>query len=154
MRQLNKDDWPFMLSCLREVARDSPNYAFGDFSADNIDRTRQYYKAGMDANALFGVIEPDKGFMFGALSIPWYDGKRIDAFEQLLYVRQPYRGGMLAGKLIKAWEAEAVSRGAIRAFAGSTIGTHDETVIRLYQKLGWSISNQSVEKILNVHSGT
>lgn len=96
----------------------------------------------------FGFMSDDcKGVIFGCTSDAWYD-PTLNAYEQMLYVDPGYRGGTMAGKLIRAFENGARERGAKNVFVGSSAGINDVGVSALYKRLGYVAGGASLHKEL------
>lgn len=132
------------VACLRIMREESPTY---NYAEDDPSWVVENLKRIVAAGALTGVIEPGKGFMIGAINHPWYS-RRVEAYEQLLYIRPEHRGGMLAVRLIRAWEALARARGAAVCNVGASSGMAEDRTRELYQRLGYSYHGQSLKKDL------
>ena len=101
IRVLDAEDIPEMISMLKAVRDESPEYGYID------DEEEEYVSASLQAmfsaGNLIGVIEDGKGFMFGLVYRQWYSRKQ-EASEQLLYIYPEHRGSSLALRLIKEFE--------------------------------------------------
>ncbi len=144
MRLIVPSDTHFIVEMLRIMRTESPTYAYAD---DDPVYVRGNLEPLLERNAIVGMIEPDKGFMIGAIFNPWYS-KQLQAVEQLLYVHPAHRGGMLAVRLIKAFEALARDRGAAWIDVGATSGMEEERTRDLYVRLGYEPKGQSLRKKL------
>lgn len=87
------------------------------------------------------------GIMLGVVSSSWYSPTR-EAVEMVLYIRPEYRGGPLAVRMIRRFEAEAIKLGAKIIYAGSSANINDDGVLRLYQRLGFTRTATGVRKIV------
>lgn len=139
-------DTHFIVEMLRIMRTESPTYSFAE---DDPVWVRGNLEPLLERNALSGVIEPDKGFMIGAIFNTWYS-KQIIAAEQLLYVHPDHRGGMLAVRLIKSFELHVEARGAEYLTVGASSGMTEERTRELYKRLGYEPQGQSLRKKLNV----
>ncbi|QIG67209.1 N-acetyltransferase protein [Rhizobium phage RHEph15] len=130
---------------LVDLRNESPNYGFVEQDWEYVPpRLREM----ICLPGFVGVIDDDyKGFMFGSVEAHWYSS-RVDAFEQLLYVGEPYRGTMLAPRLIKAFEQRCKAAGAHTIYAGATTGMNEERTIALYQRMGYRTTMPAVRKEL------
>lgn len=130
---------------LVDLGNESPAYAY---VAKDWDYVPPRLREMICLPGFIGIIDDDyKGFMFGSVEAHWYSS-RIDAFEQLLYVGAPYRGTMLAARLIKAFEQRAKAAGAKNIYAGATTDMQEERTIRLYERLGYRTTMPAVRKEL------
>lgn len=145
IRDMSLYDVGPLCELLMDLQRESPAYQFVEHDWSYVpDQLRHL----ICLPSFIGVIDDDyKGFMFGQVEAHWYS-RRVDAFEQLLYVDAPHRGTMLAARLIKAFEQRAKDRGATTVYAGATTDMQDDRTIRLYQALGYRTTLPAVRKEL------
>ena len=130
---------------LVDLRRESPEYSFVEEDWSYVPD--KLYAMICDPD-FCGVIDDDyRGFMIGACQQHWYSTRR-DAYEQLLYVGPEYRGGALAVKLIKAFEAQAKHMGAVHVYAGATTGMNEERTLQLYERMGYTRLTTPVRKAL------
>lgn len=146
MRLIVPSDTHFIVEMLRIMRTESPTYSYAE---DDPVWVRSNLEPLLERNALTGIIEPEKGFMIGAIFNTWYS-KQIIAAEQLLYVHPDHRGGMLAVRLIKAFENLARERKAEYIDVGATSGMQEERTRDLYMRLGYEPKGQSLRKKINV----
>ena len=145
MREMNEDDVPFVVNCLLDLHVESPVYNKVKPDPEYVHGTlNQLFEGG----ALRGVIEEDKGFMFGFITSNWYD-PTIEAHEQLLYVRKLYRGGVLAIKLIRHFENLCIDAGAKKISVGSSTGISDARTEFMYERLGYIRQGNVLSKDLS-----
>lgn len=146
MRLIVPSDTHNIVEMLRVLREESPAYNYVEddpvWVAGNLEPL-------LERDAIVGVIEPERGFMIGAVYNTWYS-KRIEAAEQLLYVHPDHRGGLLAVRLIKAFEALARSAGATYLHVGATTDMAEDRTRELYMRLGYEPKGQSLRKKLNV----
>lgn len=74
------------------------------------------------------------GGMLGDTFTPWYSEDKV-AIDYSLYVLPAHRNGLIAYKLVKAFEKWAISMGAKQMRPG--IGTGNPSMARLYEKMGF-----------------
>lgn len=144
MRTIVPSDATSIVDMLRLLRQESPTYNSVD---DDPEWVEGNLKRLLEADAIVGVIEPGKGFMIGAITNTWYS-KRIEAVEQLLYIDPDARGGMLAVRLIKSFEALARAGGAEELTVGATTGMQEDRTRELYLRLGYANFGQSLRKKL------
>lgn len=133
-----------IVAMLRIMREESPNY---NYAEDDPSWVVENLKRIVEAGSLTGVIHPGKGFLIGAIAHPWYS-RRVEAYEQLLYIHPVYRGGMLAVRLIRAWEALARARGAEVSNVGASSGMAEDRTKELYARLGYTFAGPSLKKDL------
>lgn len=148
MRAIEERDFKFILDCLHRLREESPEYNFVPPSDHTIEHIWQYFRNALRAGVLFGVIEDGEGFMFGGVSRAWYNPKFVEAYEQLLYVVPERRTGRLGVRLISSFEEAARLLGVHKMHAGATTGIADEKVLKLYEKMGWTVSKPGMEKVI------
>lgn len=148
MRDIQKRDFQFILNSLLRLREESPEYNYVEPSDFNIEAVYQYFCGGLDHEVLFGVIEPEVGFMFGGAQRAWYNPRYIQAFEQLLYVVPERRDGRVGIRLVNAFEEKCRLLGVNKVFAGATTGIKDEKVLKMYERLGWTRSPTGMEKTI------
>lgn len=145
IRDISLYDVTAICDMLIQLRDESPVYRFVETDEDHVP---EYLRCLITAPSFIGLIDEDyRGFMFGHVDCHWYS-KRIDAFEQLLYVSPEHRGGSLAARLIRGFELSAKGRGATTLYAGATTGVADDRTIRLYQALGYRTTLPAVRKEL------
>lgn len=146
IRQVCIDDIPTILDMLRFFRLECPSYAFTDEDADYVGHNLQTL---LSADVMFGTIDEDaRGCMLGVVSDTWYS-KRREAHEQVLWVYPPYRGSMLAARLIKAFEQQCSLRDIEYVGVGVSSGLNEENTVRLYEKLGYRRSSYGLQKRLD-----
>ena len=87
------------------------------------------------------VSDPGGGQAVGALIAyvmpEWWSGV-LEAYELATFVLPGARGGTHAARLIRAYVDWAREQGAERAFLAVSSGRREESVGRLYQRLGFA----------------
>lgn len=130
---------------LVDLRDESPEYSYGEEDWDYVPAQLK----NMICDPLFiGFIDDDyRGFMIGGCQQHWFS-RRIDAYEQLLFVGQEYRGGLLAPRLVRRFERRARELGAIHVYAGASTGMNEERTIQLYERMGYTRLTAPVRKRL------
>ena len=133
-----------IVELLRLLRQESPAY---NYVEDDPAWVYDNLYAMLEAGQLIGVIVPERGFMIGTVSHTWYS-KQLEATEQLLYIDPDARGGMLAVRLIRAFESLARERGAMHLHVGATTRMAEDRTRELYIRLGYEPTGQSLRKKL------
>lgn len=145
IRQMSLYDVVPVCEMLVDLKNSSPEYSF---VVEDWDYVPNQLKNLLCNPKFIGVIDDDyRGFMIGAVDQYWYSSRK-DAFEQTLLVNEEARGGMLALRLIKAFEKRAKELGAEYIHCGSTTGINEERTIQLYERMGYQRMTASVRKKL------
>ena len=107
-----------------ELMRD--NWAETGFDFELAPSAEQYQKI-VDLNAMFAVAAFDGdeivGYCTMVITPHLHNPAVIVASNDALFVAKPYRNGLTAGRLIKAAEQEAKSRGARKVLWHTRAGT-------------------------------
>jgi GNAT superfamily N-acetyltransferase len=144
MEQLEPIHAAQIVAALQDLRLESPVYSRvandPEWVTDNLTRL-------IEAGAMLGVVSPDKGFMLGSITGTWFDAT-IQAYEQLLYVYPNHRGGIIAVRLIRAFENLARERGATCIHVGASTGMNDARTLELYAALGYQAQTASMKKEL------
>jgi len=151
LRACSVDDIPYLLPLLEEITEERSR--FDDVIPDPVHTTK-YLTTLINHGGIVitedSVLGEDGRFtcvMMGAISQPWYSS-RLEAAEFLLYITKARRGGLLAARLISEFVGECRDRGAVKIYAGSTLGINDDLATRLYSKLGFDPSGVCLVKEL------
>jgi GNAT superfamily N-acetyltransferase len=146
LRQIKTEDIGLILESLYALHSESPHY-------NNVQADEQYVRNNLsvmiEQPSFIGIIDADiRGFMFGAAARQWYDTE-LNAHELLLYILPEYRGGLLAARLIKAFEQRARALACVHVRAGVSTRINTEDVLRLYERLGYTREGHTVTKRIN-----
>lgn len=145
IRKMSLYDVVPVCEMLVDLRNSSPEY---NFVEEDWDYVPPRLKAMLCDPNFIGFIDDDyRGFMVGGVSQYWYSARK-DAFEQLLWVNEEARGGMLAPRLIKAFEKRARELGAEYIHAGASTGMSENRTIQLYERMGYDVQTPSVRKKL------
>jgi GNAT superfamily N-acetyltransferase len=84
------------------------------------------------------VFDGDKlaRFMASQLSETFLNDE-VNAYEKGLYVAPEYRGGTIAVRLIRNFEAWASKNGAANIWLGQSVGQNQEQTLHFFQRLGY-----------------
>lgn len=146
LRAMTTDDIGIIIEMLLALHEESPRY--GQVIPD------EPYVRGclqqMIVHPMFiGIMDIElRGFMFGSATKTWCDSN-LDAYEQLLYILPEHRGGLLAPRLIKAFEKKAIDLGCWHIRAAVSTGLYIERTIAMYERLGYTREGHGVSKRIN-----
>jgi GNAT superfamily N-acetyltransferase len=98
---------------------------------------RVWAKRAVTTPQIFGFIDDD-GMIFGEIAETWVGPNRI-ARGGIWYVRPRARGGLLAWRLLKAFDMEAAKRGAFCSRMDLDNPIFFEVIDRMYKKLGYRV---------------
>jgi hypothetical protein len=110
MRPATIDDEPqilemFLTSYLENQKKDPRDYEL------DIMKVQRYLKIVLRSDLGICYIEDDQGFIIGEMSKVWFSDTDV-ANGLAWYIRPEHRGGVLALKLLRAFDKEAVKKGA------------------------------------------
>jgi GNAT superfamily N-acetyltransferase len=111
-------------------------------------RTGNILRTMISSGLMTGVIA-EGGCLLVVLCDSFYDS-RLQAYEQMFYVRPEYRGNRLAVSMVRIMEQVCTERGAETLSVGSSSGVADERTARLFEHLGYTRLGISLRKELNV----
>lgn len=77
------------------------------------------------------------GFMCGYIGETFLNNQ-TNAYEQGLFVAPEHRGGTVAVRLVKNFEAWAKSRGAANIWLGQSVGQNMASTLKFFERLGYS----------------
>lgn len=89
------------------------------------------------------------GFMLVHVGSPWYEA-RVMANEMFLYIKPEHRSFKAARQLVEHAISAVKAKGAVKLYAGSSIGYDDAGVRLLYKRLGFVEKSGRLEKLLIV----
>lgn len=143
LRPIQTGDIGLIIEMLHALREESPTYI-------KVEPDEQYVRDNLtsmiEQPVFIGYIDVDlRGFMFGIASRTWYDSE-LNAHELLLYILPEYRGGLLAARLIKQFELHAKSLDCVHVRAGTSTLVNTESVLRLYERLGYTREANTVIK--------
>lgn len=128
-------------------------YCFNDLNADGC---QSILKKNIDALAsrddVFLLADVDEsgsvlGFLLGFVRPQWYS-INIEGVQEFLWVYPEYRGGLTMLRLIKAFEKECRSRGAVTAQIGISSPEHMYKFARVAKRAGYAMPTIQVKKLI------
>lgn len=134
LRNIDYYDIKYIISRLQNMRNEIPICAE---SEDDPDYVYENLKRMILDDSFIGYISKGQGFMFGAVSASWYD-KRLKAYEQLLYVEPDFRKSSFGSRLITEFCNGAKERGACEIIAGTSLGYRTASIVRLYERKGFT----------------
>lgn len=75
-------------------------------------------------------------FMVGAVSETFLNEER-NAYEKALFVLPEHRGGSVAFRLVRNFEAWAIECGAVKIWLGQSVGQNQDSTLRFFERLGY-----------------
>lgn len=75
-------------------------------------------------------------FMCGTLSETFLNDE-VNAYEKGLFVAPEHRGGSLAVRLVRNFEAWAKKAGASNVWMGQSVGQNRESTLKFFERLGY-----------------
>jgi GNAT superfamily N-acetyltransferase len=134
IREIVESDIPFIVKCIQDMKREFPVTCYAD---DDPEYLSNNLVNMIDSDGFIGYMYGEgHGFMFGAVVPHWYC-KLPRAYEQSLYVRPEYRGGLAAPRLIKQFVRAATDAGAVEVYAGSLTEMKVDKLAILYKRFGF-----------------
>lgn len=121
---------------LAALLHSTSNYARGGFSPEKV---RSFLGQQIDGDGVVFVAEVGAdvvGGLVGGLTDEWFSDELV-AFDYSLFVDPKRRSGLLAIKLLRAFEHWARARGAVRIQMGIGTGVQVAGTSRLYESLGF-----------------
>jgi GNAT superfamily N-acetyltransferase len=132
IRQGTVDDIPRIIEMGRHLC-DSTSYKHITMSPERVRVTCET----MITHGFFIVAEKDGeviGAMLGDVFQPWYSEDKL-GIDYTFWIEPEHRNGLLAVKMMKAFETWCISMGAKQIRPG--IGTGDKGAERLYSAMGY-----------------
>lgn len=141
-------DWPLLVAMGRDLREESPRFSPMDYDDNKVLDLLAGLSAG--PNGLVLVAEGASGpigMLLGFVSEHFF-GRSITASELVVYIAPHARGGSAAVKLVRAFEAWAVERGASEIIMGVSTEVHADRTADFYQRLGFERSGFTARKKL------
>lgn len=105
---------------------------------------------------IFGLIKSGGGFvaekdgrligMVGGIVIEHYFSSAKFSMDFVVYVAPAERGSSVAVRLITAYEAWALERGAEEIGLGVSTGVEQERTVNMYERLGYKVASYTMIK--------
>lgn len=132
IRKAYKSDVPAMILLAEQLFKES---SYGHVEPSKA-RIRTTFETMIDAGfAMVAVIDGAIiGGMIGDVYTPWYSLDKLGV-DYSIFVLPKHRNGLIAYKLIKAFEKWCIESGAKQIRPG--VGTGNKNLTRLYNKMGF-----------------
>lgn len=151
IRRLAADDWTELRDLLLMLHAESA--LFGSHPIDEEHVCTSVHALLFNSSAIMlGAFNENclQGVMLGVVNNSWYS-PRVEAYEMLLAVFPEWRGSSVAYRLIREFERESERLGAEAITVGSSLGIADATAVKLYNRLGYSMSGTGLTKRIVNH---
>jgi len=130
-------------------------YAFLPYNREKVQRL---FRAFVDHPETWGgfVAEDDGkivGMIGGYLTDYFFCDEKL-ASDMILFLDQPYRGGLTSGRLIRAFEQWAIERGARELCLGISTGINIDSIGRFYEHMGMTRVGAVYKRRLDGEAGT
>lgn len=135
IRVATLEDVPSLVE-LGKLLHDTSSYSALGYDPEKVERQVQALING--AGGVFVADRDSKviGFIGGALTEHWFSGDKV-AFDYSFFVHPHYRHGVIAVRLIRAFETWAVNNGARQIRMGVTTAINIEGTSRLFKAMGF-----------------
>lgn len=135
IRVATHDDVPSLVA-LGQILHDTSSYSALGYDPEKVARQVEAL-----INGAGGVFVADRdgqviGFIGGALTEHWFSGDKV-AFDYSFFVHPQYRHGVIAVRLVQAFEHWARASGAKQIRMGITTAINIEGTARLFKALGF-----------------
>ena len=139
---------PLLVLC--QLMHEESYYKIFDYQEKKV---RQLFYTALDTPDTMGLWiaeEHDEiiGFLLGFLT-PHFFGTDLQACDLGIYMLPEKRGSLASVRLIKAFEAWAIERGAKEVILGSSTGIARERAVKLFTKLGFTHEAPALRKVLH-----
>lgn len=146
IRAATQADVPALVKLALELVAESPTFATIPF---NSSKTHDYLSWLVESAHGIIVVAEKRGEIIGAIAggvdeQPF--SYELYAWETGLFIRKSHRGGLLAVKLILAFEERAKELGALEFRPGVMTGINVERTTRLYEHLGYTLTGSQLVK--------
>lgn len=148
VRTATLDDVSALVSLGRVMHRESPRFSRFPFSAEKVEALVRGMIGNPAGAVIFVAEERDQGIvgMFGGIVAEHYFTTSKFATDVAVFVSQAYRGGSAFPRMLQAFEAWAVDRGAFEIAPGISTEVSPERTLALYQKKGYRLSGHLTVK--------
>lgn len=148
-RALTVKDIQQIIMLCRALHSESTYYRLQSFDEEQLEVSLSNVVFNEHSIALLAIQHNEMiGFFIGGLTYGLFN-KELIAFDYSVYVVPQQRNGRTAIKLIKAFEAWAISKGAKRFRVGTTTAINTDKISRFYEFLGFKACGVSFEKVFN-----
>ncbi|WPE28059.1 hypothetical protein PshuTeo1_37940 [Pseudomonas hunanensis] len=136
IRPATHEDIPRLVE-LGTLLHDTSSYAHTGFNADKVARFLGQLIDGLGVVFAAEVNGEVVGGFAGAVTEQWFSDDLL-AYEYSIFIEPSKRQGLIALKLVLAFQAWAKAKGAKEIHMGITTGISVEGTSRLYRKLGFT----------------
>lgn len=146
IRTLTVKDGVQLLDLAREMHAESPRYSGVEFKSYKV-----LHMLGLVLNEQDGIgfvaCEGERvvGFICGCLVEHFFSDARY-ASDLAVYVVPELRRAGIAAQLIKRFEEWAFAKGATEVTLGVSTGVNPDGTVRMYERLGYSLTSQTLVK--------
>ena len=116
------------------------------------DKVARHLRFAIENDGFYSIVATDKhgrpcGLLMGYIGEYWFSNATL-TYDQMFYVRQKNRGGMIAPRMIKALEIWAKEKGVRDVYISSSSGIRVERFLRLLKKFEYKAIAAVTRKIL------
>ena len=143
IRAANSNDIPVILNLAQQL-HDESSYQVFTFDKEYIEKN---IKKIMESGAVFLAEKNDVvigGFMGGITSL-WHSPDKV-GFDYTFFIQKEHRQGIIALKLIYAFEHWCKAKGAKFIQLGITTGINTEGTAQFYESLGYHVQGPLYQK--------
>ena len=149
LRAAVEKDIPALLGLAKRMHGESPRFSRLTFAPEKCEALLQALTSGKVAG---GVLVAEKaGIIVGMVAgfvVEHFFGIEKTASDLAIYVAPEHRGGLIAAKLIRAFERLVRELGAVEVTLGISTELNVERTVELYQGIGYRRSGVSMLKEL------
>lgn len=140
-------DIPQVVGLGHQMHKESPIFRGNTFDPQKVTSLLQHSLVAPQDMCVFVNSECDEltGGIIGIAQEHWYGPDR-EAADVALFIRKDKRGGMLAARLIRAYEKWAKKVGVTVVNLGVSTGIHVDKTAALYERLGYSQPSTNLRK--------
>jgi GNAT superfamily N-acetyltransferase len=131
----------------RAMHAESPRYRHRNFSDVKVRGIIEYFISGPTGGAF--VVEEDGVLtgMIGGVPVEDFFGTDKYASDLVIYVLPEKRGSSVLLRLVRVFEKWCfVDQGVAEVILGISTGIHAEATVRVYERLGYSLSSYGLIK--------
>lgn len=144
VRVATADDFVACLLMGQRMAHESPRFSHSAFDTDRCLNLLHTLTNSDDGLVLVVGVEPI-GMLLGLVSEQFFSADKV-AQELVVYMLPEHRGGSDVVRMIHAYEAWAISRGAKEISLGVSTEVDTERTAGLYRRLGFHDSGVNLTK--------